>query len=71
VNKRALNMFQVMNQIKEFDVNVKLDEDELHGDTRIRDDDTKVNNELKRNEDKLNEVTERIDKDAYINLRMV
>jgi hypothetical protein len=40
----------VMNQIKEFDVN---DEDELHGDTQIRGEDTQVNNELKKHEDEL------------------
>jgi len=51
----------VMNQIKEFDVN---DEDELHGDTQIIYDDTKVNYKLKENEDKLNEVPKRTNKDA-------
>jgi hypothetical protein len=51
-----------MNQIEEFDVNVQSDEDELHGETRIRYDGTKVNNELKKNEDKLNEVPKRTDK---------
>jgi hypothetical protein len=56
--QECIEYVPTINQIKEFDVN---DEDELQGDTQIRDEDTQVNNELKKHEDKLDKVTENIE----------
>jgi hypothetical protein len=62
--QQGIEYVPVMNQIKEFDVD---DENELHGDTRIRQVDIQVNNELKKNEDELDKVTEKTDNDSMTN----